>query len=96
MMQAAKLPLTIWFQAFCLFGQAKSGISSLELSRHLNVNCDTALLLAQQHSQGHERAGGGLRQGEIQMDDADLDRERLGGKEVGDRRTRSRSLLPFP
>ena len=44
-MQATKLPLTTWFQAFYLIGQAKTGISSLELSRHLDVNYDTAWLL---------------------------------------------------
>jgi len=44
-MQATKLPLTFWFLAFYLIGQAKTGISSLELSRHLGVNYDTAWLL---------------------------------------------------
>jgi len=44
-MQATKLPLTNWFQAFYLIGQAKTGISSLELSRHLGVKDDTAWLL---------------------------------------------------
>ena len=43
-MQATKLPLTTWFLAFYLIGQAKTGISSLELSRHLGVNYDTAWL----------------------------------------------------
>ena len=31
-MQATKLPLTTWFLAFYLIGQAKTGISSLELT----------------------------------------------------------------
>jgi transposase-like protein len=44
-MQATKLPLTTWFLAFYLIGQAKTGISSLELSRHLGVNYNTAWLL---------------------------------------------------
>ena len=44
-MQATKLPPTTWFQAFYLIGQAKSGISSLELSRHLGVKYNTAWLL---------------------------------------------------
>jgi len=44
-MQATKLPLTSWFLAFYLIGQAKTGISSLVLSRHLGVNYDTAWLL---------------------------------------------------
>ncbi|MBD2551386.1 transposase, partial [Microcystis elabens FACHB-917] len=44
-MQATKLPLTTWFLASYLIGQAKTGISSLELSRHLGVKYDTAWLL---------------------------------------------------
>ena len=44
-MQATKLPLTPWLMVFYLIGQAKMGISSLELSRHLVVNSDTASLL---------------------------------------------------
>jgi hypothetical protein len=44
-MQATQLPLTVRFLAFNLIGQAKNGISSLELSRHLGVNDDTAWLL---------------------------------------------------
>ncbi len=43
-MQATKLLLTTWFQAFCLIGKAKTGISSLELSRDLGVNHDTVWL----------------------------------------------------
>jgi hypothetical protein len=44
-MQATKLPLTTWFLASYMIGQAKTGISSLELSRHLGVKYDTAWLL---------------------------------------------------
>lgn len=40
--QATKLPLTKWFMAIYLVSDAKKGISSLQLSRHLNVNKDTA------------------------------------------------------
>jgi len=32
-MQATKLPLTTWFQAFYSIGQTKTGNTSLELSR---------------------------------------------------------------
>jgi len=31
------LPFTTWFQAFYLIGEAKTGISSLDLSRHLGM-----------------------------------------------------------
>ncbi len=44
-MQATKLPLTTWFLAFYMIGQAKYRISSLELSRRLGVKYDTAWLV---------------------------------------------------
>ena len=37
-MEATKLPLTTWFLAFYLIGQAKTGISSLALMRQLGVH----------------------------------------------------------
>ena len=43
--EATKLPLQKWFIAVYLIVDAKKGISSLQLSRHLKVNKDTALLL---------------------------------------------------
>jgi hypothetical protein len=42
-MEATKLPLTTWLQAFHLVGLAKTGISSLELSRHLGVAYNSQL-----------------------------------------------------
>ena len=44
-MQATKLPITTRFLAFFPIGQAKTGISSLELSHHLGIKYDTAWLL---------------------------------------------------
>ena len=44
-MQVTILPLTLWFRAFYLIGQAKTGTSSPELSLHLGANYDTAWLL---------------------------------------------------
>jgi hypothetical protein len=44
-MEATKLPLSKWFQAFYLVGDAKTGISSLSLMRKLGVNYRTAWLL---------------------------------------------------
>jgi len=80
-MQATKLQLTTWFQAFYLIGQAKTGISSLELSRHLGVKYDTAWL---QHNKilraMSEREDAYVLRGKIQMDDAYLGGERPGGK----------------
>ena len=80
-MQATKLPLTTWFLAFYLIGQAKTGISSLELSRHLGVNYDTAWLLHNKILRAMtEREEAYLLRGKIQMDDAYLGGERTGGK----------------
>lgn len=41
----SKLPLQKWFMAMHLIVGAKKGISSLQLSRHISVNKDTALFL---------------------------------------------------
>lgn len=80
-MQATKLPLTTWFQAFYLIGQAKTGISSLELSRHLGVKYDTAWLLHNKILRAmSEREDAYVLRGKIQMDDAYLGGERTGGK----------------
>jgi len=80
-MQATKLPLTSWFLAFYMIGQAKTGISSLELSRHLGVNYDTAWLLHNKilHAMT-EREEAYVLRGKIQLDDAYLGGERPGGK----------------
>lgn len=43
--QASKLSLQKWFIAIYLIVDAKKGVSSLQLSRHLNVNKDTAWYL---------------------------------------------------
>ena len=43
-MEATKLPLTTWFLAFYLIGQAKTVISSLALMRQLGVHYRTAWL----------------------------------------------------
>jgi transposase-like protein len=80
-MQATKLPLTTWFLAFYLIGQAKTGISSLELSRHLGVKYDTAWLLHNKILRAMtEREEAYLLRGKIQMDDSYLGGELPGGK----------------
>lgn len=43
--ESSKLPLHKWFIALYLIMDAKKGISSLQLSRHLNINKDTAWFL---------------------------------------------------
>ncbi len=80
-LQATKLTLTAWFLAFYLNGHAKTGISSLELSRHLGVKYDTAWLLHHKILRAMaEREEVFLLREMIQMDDAYLGGERPGGK----------------
>jgi len=103
-LQATKLPLTVWFLAFYLIGQAKTGISSLELSRHLGVNYDTAWLLHNKIMRAmSEREESYVLLGKIQMDDAYLPlrgspRARAendrAASQVEDRRARYQSLPP--
>ena len=79
-MQATKLPLTTWFLAFSLIGQARAAISSLELSRHLGVNYDTAWLLHNRILRAlADREEAYLLRGTIQTDDSCLGGERPGG-----------------
>ena len=96
-MQATKLPLTTWFLAFYLIGQAKTGISSLELSRHLGVNYDTAWLLHNKILRAMtEREEAYLLRGKIQMDDATLAKNSRAVGRNRDQRTRFRSSQPSP
>ena len=80
-MEATKLQLTTWFQAFYLIGQATTGISSLELSRQLGVKYDTAWLLHNKILRAMtEREDAYVLRGKVQVDDAYLGEERCGGK----------------
>ena len=80
-LEATKLPLTTWFLAFYLVGQAKTGISSLALRRHLGVNYRTAWLVHNKIMQAmKERDGAYVLRGKVQVDDAYLGGERCGGK----------------
>ena len=80
-MQATNLPLTTWFLAFYLIGQAKTGISSLELSRHLGMKYDTAWLLHNKILRAMaDREEAYLLRGKIQIDDSCLGGELPGGK----------------
>jgi transposase-like protein len=80
-MEATKLPLTIWFLAFYLIGQAKTSISSLHLSRQLGVTYNTAWMLHSKimHAMS-ERDECYVLQGKVQIDDAYLGGECPGGK----------------
>jgi hypothetical protein len=80
-MEATKLPLTIWFLAFYLIGQAKTSISSLQLSRQLGVAYNTAWMLHSKILRAmSERDDCYVLQGKVQIDDAYFGGERPGGK----------------
>ena len=95
-MEATKLPLTLWFLAFYFIGQAKNGLSSLALSRHLGVSWNTAWLVHSKITRAmSERKDSYVLRGKVQIDDAYLSGERSGGRLVADRRTRSPSSRPY-
>lgn len=78
---ASKLPLTVWFLAMYLLTQTKTGLSALELHRHLGVSYRTAWLVKHKlmqvmFAQERERRLGDI----VQVDDAFLGGERTGGK----------------
>lgn len=80
-MEATKLPLTIWFLSFYLIGQAKTSISSLQLSRQLGVAYNTAWMLHSKILRAmSEQDECYVLQGKVQMDDAYFGGERPGGK----------------
>ena len=76
-----KLPLTRWFLAIYLISQAKTGLSALELKRHIGVSYPTAWLMhhkimtALASREAQHRPSGTL-----QVGDAYLGGERAGGK----------------
>jgi transposase-like protein len=78
---STKLPLTKWFLAIFLISQAKTGLSALELKRHIGVSYPTAWLMhhkimtAMAAREAEHRLSG-----TVQVDDAYLGGERAGGK----------------
>jgi hypothetical protein len=79
--EATKLPLTIWFLAFYLISQAKTGISAMSLRRQLGVSYPTALMLHHKimHAMG-EREKLSVLSGRVQIDDSYLGGDLPGGK----------------
>ena len=81
LMEHTKLPLTTWFLAIYLISQAKTGLSSLALKRQLGVSYPTAWLLHQKINRVMaERDSTHRLHGAVQLDDAYLGGERVGGK----------------
>lgn len=80
-LENTKLPLSTWFLAMYLLGQAKSGISGLDFMRQLGVSYPTAwtvkhkLMLAMKDAEADRQL-----HGRVEMDDAYLGGERSGGK----------------
>jgi transposase-like protein len=88
----SKLPLSVWFLAMHLITQAKSGISSLELSRQLGISQNSAWLMKHKLMQTMlEREAGRQLAGLVQLDDA-----YWGGRRRGYKRGRgTRGKTPF-
>jgi hypothetical protein len=79
--QGTKLGLSVWFLAIYLISQAKTGLSSLALKRHLGVSYPTAWLINHKLMQAMaEREESYVLSGNVQVDDAYLGGERSGGK----------------
>ena len=76
-----KLPLRTWFLAIYLLSQAKTGLSSLALKRHLGVSYPTAWALQHKISYAMtQREGQHRLAGSVQLHDAYLGGEHSGGK----------------
>jgi hypothetical protein len=79
--QGTKLPLKTWFLAIYLVSQAKTGLSALALKRQLGVSYPTAWLVQHKLMQAMtEREARYTLSGKVQVDDAYLGGERVGGK----------------
>lgn len=79
--QGTKLPLTTWFLAIYLIGQAKTGLSTMALMRQLGVSYPTAWLMQHKLMQVMaDREERYVLTGKVQVDDAYLGGERTGGK----------------
>jgi len=90
--EQTKLPLTTWFLAIHLIGQAKTGLSALALMRHLGVSYNTAWGLKHKIMQVmKERDDSKPLAGIIQLDDVYWGGERRGGK----RGRGSENKIPF-
>lgn len=74
-MHASRVPLVKWFIAIALMTEAKKGISSRQLSRHLDLPVKTAYALAQKIRKGMLGGVSPMLKGIVEIDEA-----YLGGK----------------
>ena len=83
--EASKLPLVKWFMAIALIIEAKKGISSLQLSRHLDVTYKTAWFLSHKIRKALEEKNPALFGGVVELDETyvkttkDDDDDKKGG-----------------
>ena len=78
---ATKIKLCLWFRAQYHITQSKQGISSIELGRRLGVRQKTAWSIKHKLQQVmFERDAGKKLTGRIEIDDAYIGGERIGGK----------------
>ncbi len=89
------VPLVKWFQAMWLITQSKGSISTLELSRHLDLKWDSAWLLRQKlaHVMNDDETACKL-DGRVEMDDAVWGGE-LSIDDGGKRGRGGRNKVPF-
>jgi transposase-like protein len=81
MFESTKLPLSRWFLAMQLLTQAKNNVSALELRRQLGVSYATAWLVKHKIMEAMRlREDRRELDGRVEIDDAYLGGERLGGK----------------
>jgi transposase-like protein len=91
LLESSKLPLHKWFLAIYIISQAKTGISSLALKRHLGVDYRTAWLMHHKllHAMAKADSEHTLR-GNVVVDDA-----YLGGEKPGAPGRGSTNKVPF-
>lgn len=78
---STKLPLRLWFLAMHLLTQAKNGVSSLELMRHIGASYPTAWAIKHKLMEAmRQREESRQLTGRIEIDDAYLGGECVGGK----------------
>jgi transposase-like protein len=91
LMESSKLALRKWFLAIYIISQAKTGISSLALKRHLGVDYRTAWLVHQKLLHAMSEADSKrVLHGEVVVDDA-----YLGGERPGTTGRGSANKVPF-
>jgi hypothetical protein len=89
---STKLPLTTWFLALYFITQTKTGVSTLELSRHLGVQQNTAwLILHKFMSAMADREASRVLKETIELDDAYIGGRCMTRKSGGDHPTKCRS-----